>query len=142
MPVALRRMTETERFFNPQVDTGKAGSATEIAWDDRVAWCRVQIESAKARYDYVGAVEVRRKRRTIVELRVAVVVASSRDVERRARPDDDEWTQHDVPRCANRAAEDKSMADIERGPAVLLAKIVGVGRETSGAIRVAVGLVE
>src|SRR6185369_455237 len=117
----------------------------EVARNHYVVRAEIQFEVAKRGAPDVRigtACTCRSQCGTFVVDRVVVEVSSERDVERPSGLQDDERIKRDSPQRTQISRQPDTMPDIARSTSVLGAEVVGICRETSRTVSVAVGLTQ
>ena len=133
---------KTEYFGGAQIDEEKRRSASVIARDDRVARIGRRVKCAESGDNDAGFGKTGRKRRTVIENRVAVRVGSVCDIKRNAGAKGDERTKPNAERYADVSAECEAMPNIYQRVSVFAADVILVGRKCARAVRIAFGAAE
>src|SRR6185369_8896060 len=133
--------TKAPRLTDAQINGRRSRTFSEVARNHHIARREVELEVAVRRALDVWIVAVstrRRERRTFEVERVAVEIASERDIERAARLQNHKRIQTNSPRRAEVAGHHEAMTDVARCAAVIDREVVRISRNRSRAVSVAV----
>src|SRR6202158_4561289 len=139
----FRFFAKAEGLAQTKIQREAIRAFRKVDRNNRLAGLRGQIKATvRGSLDTGCTGRARAKRRASVEDGILVKILASRDIEGDTGLRDEERTQPERVRQGHRPSEKHAMADVEGGPAVILADVEWIRRETPRAGNIALGVAE